>query len=126
MPAMKWNYHKVMEEAKKYTSGKDFKKHSRGAYDWCQKYECLKEATAHYPPKGARRKHTEDYVRKLTASYTTVKQFREGHPRSYIAASKHGFLHKINGEIKERGLAHERMRKFLLNDSTSKGLDYES
>jgi hypothetical protein len=125
MPASKWNYLKAMEEARKYASVMDFKQYSRGAYEWCLRFECLKEATEHYPPQGCRRRHTEDQVRQLADQCATVKEFREANPRSYIAASKHGFLRKITDEIRKRGQRHSVMAKLLKNKSIQKGNDYE-
>jgi hypothetical protein len=46
MPAAKWNYELVRAEALKYRKGTDFRKGSRGAYDWADRRGLLPELTA--------------------------------------------------------------------------------
>ena len=46
MPAAKWNYELVRAEALKYSKGIDFRKGSRGAYDWADRKGFLPELNA--------------------------------------------------------------------------------
>ena len=46
MPAAKWNRELVEAEARKYSRTVDFKRGSRGAYDWAERHGVLPEVTA--------------------------------------------------------------------------------
>jgi hypothetical protein len=46
MPGPKWNRELVEAEARKYTQVIDFKRGSRGAYDWAERNGLVKEVTA--------------------------------------------------------------------------------
>ena len=46
MPAAKWNRELVEAEARKYSRTIDFKRGSRGAYDWAERHGVVSEVTA--------------------------------------------------------------------------------
>lgn len=46
MPAAKWNRELVEAEARKYSRTIDFKRGSRGAYDWAERHGVISEVTA--------------------------------------------------------------------------------
>ena len=91
MPAHKWNWELVQEEAKKYDSVTAFKYGSRGAFKWAVRHEVLREVTAHMPPKGSRRKYTREYVAELASGYDTFSDFVEDHPVAVSKAHEHGY-----------------------------------
>jgi hypothetical protein len=95
----KWCFDSAREEAKKYDSVTAFKHGSSGAFGFAERKGILKQITAHYPPKGSRRKYTEEYVAELAAPFDNIKDFKEAHPVAYCKASEHGFLLRVTAHM---------------------------
>ena len=98
MKRVKWDYASVKEEAGKYSRTIDFKRGSRGAYDWAERNGVVKEVTAGYPPgtAGARRKYTREYVRELASTFVTFKAFFAAYPVAVCKASTYGYYDELD------------------------------
>lgn len=99
MPAPKWDYQSAAAEARKYDGVTAFKYGSSGAYGWAERHGVLKKITAHYPPRGNRRKYTEEYVTELAAPFDNVADFIAAYPVAHAKASEYGFLAKVTAHM---------------------------
>lgn len=92
MGALKWTYESCFEEAKKYTSSTDFKKHNSGAYSiaakkgWIKSYTWFKRPTVH------NKKWTHEMCRQEASKYKSRGDFKANNPVAYSVARKNGWL----------------------------------
>lgn len=99
MPAKKWNRETVALEAQKYSSRRQFKLGSAGAYKVALKLGIVDNICAHMTT----RNWSETEVVALASRYRTLKDFREENKGAYLSAMRGGYLKKVTANL-ERAL----------------------
>ena len=109
MPAPKWDYDSVAAEASKYSRTLDFKKGSRGAYDWAERNGVVKELTAGMNPDRKPNKYwTKDRCLFIASYYEDQSDFIREQFNCYRRCS-------------ELGILEEAMSHMYRNDRFPKG-----
>lgn len=91
-----WTEEKVLKEAKKYKTKKDFKMGSSTAYGTAQKLKIIDKACSHMvehkKPNGY---WTIEVLNSLASKYTKRSEFKKEHPSAYATAQRKKVLDKI-------------------------------
>lgn len=123
---MKWNIEKVIKEARKYETIKDFKKNSN-AYQWAIKHEKgNKLIWSHFKkPKDTRIKHTIESVIKEARKHKTRGEFQKSCASIYVWCHNNG--HLKNEDIFGHMVKPKPNRvKWNLENATLEALKYKS
>lgn len=89
----KWNYETCFEEAKKYTTLKEFIENAKGCYgraikkDWVKDYTWLKKGN-----KGINVKWTYDKCYEAAKKYSSISEFRKNYGGACAAAFKNDWI----------------------------------
>ena len=93
MPALKWTYDKLAEEALKYTTKVEFSKANASAYVIAKRKGILDEICSHMVC--GRTKWTLDAIQKEALKYNTRKKFSVESRSAYDAAIRTGVINKV-------------------------------
>ena len=93
MPALKWTYEKLAEEALKYTTKAEFSKGNSSAYVISRRKGFLNEICSHMVC--GRQKWTDSELRTEALRYNSRSEFQEGHRMMYQSACSRGIMDDI-------------------------------
>ena len=88
----KWTYESCLEEAKKYTSRKEFSDFCSGAYNVARKHGWLGDYTWFKPPNEINRKWNKKTCYEAALKYTSRNEFSKKSSGAYFVALKNGWL----------------------------------
>ena len=116
--ATKWTEEVCREEALKYTSRKDFRKHSKGAYDKAQECGWLESYTwlTHHKPHA---EWTYDSCKEEAAKYPNRNEFGKHSYGAYTCARLNGWLDEFYPVPLRRVLDYETCKKLAAQYSTA-------
>ena len=124
----KWNKEHVFNEAKKYTSLKDFREKSHVGYNVARKHKWLSEMTWLTLIKKPNGYWTYERCFDEAKKYASTKLFREGNGSAYNAAYESGWLNDYIWFVKTRNKpgywTYERCKEMALKCKTKK--DFEN
>ena len=83
---VKWTKETTYEEARKYSTMRDFRENSAGAYSAASKHRWLKDYI--WLEKETTEPYTFKYFAEVVLRYKTLKEFRENEKLLYNAAKK--------------------------------------
>lgn len=116
----KWNKNTLIEEAKKYTSKKQFRKNSNGAYQVAIKLNCMEEICKHMIEVHKPHKYwTKERCADVASKCNNKKQFCKEYLAAYSASHKNGWIAEICEHM--TSLGHEYLRyvyKYLFSDNS--------
>lgn len=98
-----WTYEKLLEEASKYESRKEFSEGSGGAYVTALAHERRAEIFAALTP--VRQSWDLESVKEAALAYTSRSAFKEAHPTAYLWARRNKRLDDVCGHMESNKTA---------------------
>ena len=92
----KWSKIKTFNEAKKYTTKKDFRKNCDSGYQAAFKHGWLKDYTWFKRPQVHNKIWTKEKCLEAAKKCSALKEFRENFITAYYASKKNGWFNEYN------------------------------